>query len=112
MPKAVFDQLNYTELTPTPMQLQLVDSSVRHPEGIAEDVPVRVRDCFVPVDFVETTLILGRPFLNKVDVHIDVGAGEIRLHINVKEEKFDFRPKIEQCLIIRVKFGLNLRKSK
>ncbi|XP_039841728.1 uncharacterized protein LOC120702016 [Panicum virgatum] len=30
MPKAVFDQLNYTELTPTPMQLQLADSSVRH----------------------------------------------------------------------------------
>ena len=52
MPKAVFDQLNYTELTPTPMQLQLADSSVRHPEGIAEDVLVRVRDCFVPVDFV------------------------------------------------------------
>ena len=52
MPKAVFDQLNYTELTPTSMQLQLADSSVRHPEGIAEDVPVRVRDFFVPVDFV------------------------------------------------------------
>ena len=83
MPKAVFDQLNYTELTPTPMQLQLADSSVRHPEGIAEEVPVRVRDCFVPVDFVvldmdnqkETILILGRPFLNTA--HIDVGAGEI-----------------------------------
>ena len=40
MPKVVFDQLNYTKLTPTPMQLQLADSSVRHPEGIADDVPV------------------------------------------------------------------------
>ena len=85
MPKAVFDQLNYSVLTPTPMQLQLDDSSVRHSEGIAEDVPMRVRDCFVPVDFVvlnmddqkETTLILGRPFLNTADAHIDVGAGEI-----------------------------------
>ncbi|XP_039841678.1 uncharacterized protein LOC120701955 [Panicum virgatum] len=85
MPKAVFDQLNYTKLTPTPMQLQLADSSIRHPEEIAEDVPVRVRDCFVPIDFVvldmdnekETTLIQGRPFLNRVDAHIDVGAGEI-----------------------------------
>ena len=82
MPKAVFDQLNYTELTPTPMQLQLADSSVRHPEGIAKDVPVRVRDCFVPVDFVvldmdnqkETTLILGWSFLNTADAHIDVGG--------------------------------------
>ena len=115
MPKAVFGQLNYSELTPTPTQLQLADSSVRHPEGIAEDAPVRVRDCFVPVDFVvlgmdnqkETTLILGWPFLNTADAHIDVGAGEIRLHINGKEEKFDFRPKREQCLMIRVKFGPN-----
>jgi len=38
----------------------------------------------------ETTLILGRPFLNTVNAHIDVGAGEIRLHVNGKEEKFDF----------------------
>ena len=52
MPKAVFDQLNYTKLTPTPMQLQQADSSIRHPEEIAEDVPVRVRDYFVPIDFV------------------------------------------------------------
>jgi len=54
MPKVVFDQLNYTDLTPTPMQLQLADSSVGHPEGIAEDVLVSVRDCFVPVDFCGT----------------------------------------------------------
>jgi hypothetical protein len=82
---AVFDQLNYSVLTPMPMQLQLADSLVRHPEGIAEDVLIRVRDCFVPVDFVvldmdnqkETTLILGRQFLNTADAHIDVGAGEI-----------------------------------
>ena len=102
------------------MQLQLADSSVRHPEGIAEDIPVRVRDYFVPVDFVvldmdnqkETTLILGRPFLNTADAHIDVGAGEIQLHINGKEEKFDFRPKREQCLMIRVKFGPNPQKIK
>ena len=81
---------------------------------------MRVRDCFVPVDFVvldmdnqkETTLILGWPFLNIVDAHVDVGAGEIRLHINGKEEKFDFRPKKEQCLMIRVKFEPNPQKIK
>ena len=103
MPKAVFDQLNYTELTPTPMQLQLADSSVWHPEGIAEDVLVSVQDCFFPVDFVvldmdnqkQTTLILGRPFLNTGDAHIDVRAREIRLHINGKEDKLGFWPKKE-----------------
>ena len=88
-------------LTPTPIQLQLADSSVRHPERIAEDVPVRVRDCFVPVDLVvldmddqkETTLIIGWPVLNTANAHIDVGTRKIQLHINGKEEKFDFRPK-------------------
>jgi hypothetical protein len=120
IPKAVFDQLNYSVLTPTPMQLQLADSSVRQPEGIAEDVPVRVRDCFIPVNFVVldidnqkvTTLILGWPFLNIEDAHIDVGAGEIRLHINGKEEKSDFLPKKELRLMIRVKFGPNPQKIK
>ena len=99
-------------MTPRSMQLQLADSSVQHPEQIIEDVQVRVWDCFVPVDIVvldmdnqkETTLILGRPFLNTADAHIDVGAREIRIHINGKEEKIDFRQKKERCLMIRVKF--------
>jgi hypothetical protein len=94
MPKAVFDQLNYSSLTPTPMQMQLADSSIRYPEGITEDIPVRVRDCFIPIDFVvldmddhkETTLILGRPFLSTTDAHIHVGAGEIRLHIMARRK--------------------------
>ena len=59
------------------MQLQLADSSVQHPEGITEDVPVRIRDCFVPVNFVvlnmdaqkKTTLVLGRPFLEGNNPH-------------------------------------------
>ena len=49
------------------MHLQLADSSVRYPAGIAKDIPVNIRGCFVPVDFVvldmdtdkETSLILG-----------------------------------------------------
>ena len=51
MPKVVFNKLSFTHLTPTPMHLQLADSSVCYPEGISEYVPVRVRDYFIPVDF-------------------------------------------------------------
>jgi hypothetical protein len=66
------------------MCLQLADQSVRYPAGIAEDIPVRVRDFFVPVDFVilnmdvdtRTPLILRRPFLSTANANIDVGAGE------------------------------------
>jgi hypothetical protein len=104
MPKVIFDKLNFTRLAPTPMQLQLADSSVRYLIGITEDIPVKIRGYFIPVDFmvldVETTkespLILGRPFLSTVVVQIDVGSGEIRFNINGKEEKFDFRPRQEQ----------------
>ena len=67
MSKAVFDKLNLMQLMPTPMMLQLADSMVRYPAGIAEDIPMKIRDCYIPVDFVvldmkvakESTLILG-----------------------------------------------------
>jgi hypothetical protein len=66
---------------------------------------VRVRDFFIPVDFVvlgmdantRTPLILGRPFLSTANANIDVGAGEIRLDINSEEERFTFKPKVEKC---------------
>ncbi|XP_052161988.1 uncharacterized protein LOC127779298 [Oryza glaberrima] len=67
LPKDVFDKLNFTVLAPTPMRLQLADSSICYPAGIAEDVPIKIWDLFIPVDFVvldmdtekETPLILG-----------------------------------------------------
>jgi hypothetical protein len=94
MPMKIFDKLNYSTLTPTSMCLQLVDQSVCYPTGIAENILVKIRNFFVPVDFVvldkeedmKTTFILGRPFLSTTNAHIDVRAGEIRFHINGKEE--------------------------
>jgi hypothetical protein len=58
-------------------------SSVRYLAGITEDIPVRVRDFFVPVDFVildmdvdtRMPLILERPLLGTANANIDVGAG-------------------------------------
>jgi hypothetical protein len=66
---------------------------------------VRVWDFFVLVDFVvldmnvdtRMPLILGRPFLSTANANIDVGVGEIRLNINGEEERFTFKPKVEQC---------------
>jgi hypothetical protein len=45
----------------------------------------------------KTSLILGRPFLSTTNAHIDVGAREIKFHINGKEERFAFKPRPEQC---------------
>ena len=45
----------------------------------------------------KTPLILGRPFLSTTNAHIDVGAREIKFHINGKEERFAFKPRPKQC---------------
>jgi hypothetical protein len=50
--------------------------------GIAEDIPVRVRNSFMTVDFVvlkmdvccQIPLILGRPFLSTTGAMIDIAA--------------------------------------
>jgi hypothetical protein len=103
MPKVVLDKLNYTSLSPTTMCLQLADQSVCYPARITKGILVRVRDFFVPVDFVvldmdvdtRTPLILRRPFLSTTNANIDVGAGDILLNINSEEERFTFKPKVE-----------------
>ena len=52
MPKVVYDKLNYHELAPTARCLQLVDQMVRYPVGIAKNVPVKIRNFFIPADFI------------------------------------------------------------
>jgi hypothetical protein len=99
------------------MHLQLTDSSIRYPEGIAEDVPVKVRDYFIHVNFVvldmdiskETPLILGRPFLSTTRATINVGAGEIYFSINGKKKKLPFQPRTELCSMTKIKYGPNPR---
>jgi hypothetical protein len=69
--------------------------------GIAENIPVKIREFFVPVDFVvldmspdsRVSLILGRPFFSTANAHIDVGKGEIKFTINGQEKQFAFKPK-------------------
>jgi hypothetical protein len=69
--------------------------------GIAEDIPLRIRNSFVPVDFVvlemdvccQILLILGRPFLSTTGATIDVAARIIKLNISGNEETLTFKPK-------------------
>jgi hypothetical protein len=60
MPKAVFHKLNLMQLAPTPMMLQLADSMVHYPARIAEDIPVKIRGFFIPVDFVELDMEVAK----------------------------------------------------
>ncbi|WVZ52606.1 hypothetical protein U9M48_003650 [Paspalum notatum var. saurae] len=85
--------------------IELADQSIRNPVGIAEDVPVKIRNFIILVDFVvldvevdmKTPLILGQPFLSTAEANIDVGAEEVHLNINGRRETFAFEPKVEQC---------------
>ena len=52
MPKKIFDKLNYSTLKPTSMCLQLANQSVLYPAGIVENIPVKIQNFFIPVDFV------------------------------------------------------------
>jgi hypothetical protein len=49
MPKAVFDKLHHSKLVATSMCLQLSNQSIRYPIGIAKDIPVKIREFFMPV---------------------------------------------------------------
>jgi hypothetical protein len=50
---------------------------------------------------------LGHPFLSTTDAQVDVGAGVIWLHINGREERFEFRPRKEQCSIVEDMPGMD-----
>jgi hypothetical protein len=83
--------------------------------GIVEDIQVRIRNPFVPVDFVvleidvccQIPLILGRPFLSTTGATIDVAASIIKLNISRKEETSTFKPKgTEKCNQVMVMIKL------
>ncbi|GKA08863.1 reverse transcriptase domain-containing protein [Tanacetum coccineum] len=87
MPLSFWKKLSLPELTLTRMTLELVDRSITHPKGLAEDVFVKVGKFYFPTDFVvvdfeadpRVSLILGRSFLRAGRALIDVYGEEITL---------------------------------
>ena len=62
MPNVVYDKLNYHEPAPTAMCLQLADQTVRYLTGIVKNVLVKIRNFFIPVDFVVLYMeVVGAP---------------------------------------------------
>ena len=70
MPLFVIKRLSLGELTPMAMTLQMGDRTLAHPEGILEDVLIKVGKFVFLVDFVvinieenkQVPLLFGRPF--------------------------------------------------
>ncbi|GJS41992.1 reverse transcriptase domain-containing protein [Tanacetum coccineum] len=83
-------QLLLPELTSTRMTLELANRSTVIPEGVTEDVFVKVGKFYFLADFVvvdydvdpRVPLILGRPFLRTTKALIDVHGEELTLRVN------------------------------
>ncbi|RDX68463.1 Retrovirus-related Pol polyprotein from transposon 17.6, partial [Mucuna pruriens] len=85
MPASIYKALNFGDLEPIGMTIQLANRSIVQPLGVLEDVLVQVNQLIFLGDFYvldmedetsekESILILGRPFLMTVRTKIDVHA--------------------------------------
>ncbi|XP_061357932.1 uncharacterized protein LOC133302203 [Gastrolobium bilobum] len=90
MPLSFARSLGITEMKSTLMSLQFADRSIKRPEGVLEDVLVKVNDYIFPADFVmlnmkeddNMPLILGRPFLATAKILIDVEKRQMIFRVN------------------------------
>ena len=103
MPLSVVQRLNSGELTPTAITLQMANRSMAQPEGILEDVLVKVGKFIFPVDFVimqmeedtQVRLLLGRHFLAIGAALIDVQKGELTLRVGNEAVHFNINRILE-----------------
>ncbi|XP_042002230.1 uncharacterized protein LOC121751541 [Salvia splendens] len=116
MPLSVFKQLNIGTLKPTSATLQMADRSVAYPEGIVEDLLIKVGEFIFPVDFMvldmeedkRVPLLLGRPFLATAEANINVKNGELTIFMGEESQTFSHKPRsmdgrIEECKVVRLK---------
>ncbi|GJS88738.1 reverse transcriptase domain-containing protein [Tanacetum coccineum] len=97
MPLSVWKTLSLPKLSTTRMTLELATQTIDVPEGIAEDVFIRVGKFTFPVDFVvvdyevdpRVPLILGRPFLRTAHALVDVHGEKLTLRVGDEELVFN-----------------------
>ncbi|XP_016165042.1 uncharacterized protein LOC107607626 [Arachis ipaensis] len=90
MPLTMMKKMMIEELKPTRMSLQLADRSIKIPNGVVENLLVKVGNFIFPADFVvldmdeegSNSVILGRPFLATARTIIDVEKGEMIFRVH------------------------------
>ncbi|XP_075080926.1 uncharacterized protein LOC142166225 [Nicotiana tabacum] len=101
MPLSVFRKLEgeLGVIKSIPVSLQLADQTTILPEGIIEDILVRVDKFVFPVDFImvdmevnkEVPLILGRPFLCTGRAILDIYEGQLMLRVGTEKVVFQMK---------------------
>ncbi|KAK5832100.1 hypothetical protein PVK06_015900 [Gossypium arboreum] len=100
MPYSIYESLNAGFLTKTGVIIQLADRSIVHPEGVLEDVLVKVNGLIFPADFYvikmeednapgSSDILLRRPFLNTANTKIDVRSGTLTMEFDGEIVKFN-----------------------
>ncbi|XP_040964562.1 uncharacterized protein [Gossypium hirsutum] len=90
MPYPIYKLINTGPLKKTGVIIQLADRSVVYPEGLLEDVLVKVNELVFPVDFYiinmeddnstnSSDILLGRPFLSTASAKIDIRSGTLTM---------------------------------
>ncbi|RDY11031.1 hypothetical protein CR513_04352, partial [Mucuna pruriens] len=115
MPASIYRSLNFGDLEPTGMTIQLANRSIVQPLGVLEDVLVQVNELIFPADFYvldmedettgkESTLILERPFLMTAKTKIDVHVGMLSMEFGTQPKttlslEFDLLDEIADTLV-------------
>ncbi|XP_052887013.1 uncharacterized protein LOC128295466 [Gossypium arboreum] len=93
MPYSIYKLINVGPLKETGVIIQLADRTVVYPEGLLEDVLVKVNELVFPADFYiidmeddnsanSSDIILGRPFLSTARTKIDVWNGTLTMEFD------------------------------
>nr|XP_027099083.1 uncharacterized protein LOC113718373 [Coffea arabica] len=103
MPKSIYASLKLGPLKDTGIIIQLADRTNAYPDGLIEDVLVKINELVFPADFYvldmddehshdPSPLLLGRPFLSTARTKIDVNKGTLSMkfdgeivHFNIFE---------------------------
>ncbi|XP_071933965.1 uncharacterized protein [Coffea arabica] len=100
MQKSIYASLNLGPLKETGIIIQLVDRTNTYPDGLVEDVLVKINELVFPSDFYvldmdddhssdPSPLLLGRPFLSTTHIKIDVNKGTLSMEFDGKTVHFN-----------------------
>ncbi|RDX71913.1 hypothetical protein CR513_48675, partial [Mucuna pruriens] len=119
MPTSIYKSLNFGDLEPTRMTIQLANISVVQPLGVLEDVLVQVNELIFPMDFYVldmedktsgkgSTLILGQPFLMTTRTKIDVHVGTLSMEFGDTLVQFNIFEAMKHPAEDHSLFGIDL----
>ncbi|RDX98893.1 hypothetical protein CR513_18135, partial [Mucuna pruriens] len=119
IPTAIYMSLNFGDLEPIRMTIQLANRSIVQPMGVLEDVLVQVNELIFLANFYvldmedetsrkEPTLILGRPFLMTARTKIDVHVGMLSMEFGDTLVQFNIFEAMKHPTEDHSFFGINL----